>query len=87
MFALQFVLQLFVETEGLLPAFEFVAGLLYFVLLRSEIKKQIRLRHDGSLRREMAASQGAVRGGVRFCHARERHIGWAKGNVSAYHAL
>jgi hypothetical protein len=62
----------------LLPAFEFVAGLLYFFLVRPEIKEQIGLRHDGSLRREAVASQGAVGRGMIFWYADGRHIGWAR---------
>jgi len=40
---LEFVLELFVEAEGLLPVFEFVAGLLNFFFVRPEIKEQIGL--------------------------------------------
>jgi hypothetical protein len=59
----------------LLPAFEFVAGLLDSFLIRPEIKEQIGLRHDGSLRRQVVASQGAARGKVRLGYWNGRHFG------------
>ena len=58
LFTFQFVLELFVEAEGLLPAFKFVAGLLDFFFVRPEIEQHISVRHDGSLRCEALGSQG-----------------------------
>ena len=86
LFALQFVLKLFVEAEGLLPAFEFVAGLLDFCFVRPEIKEQIGLRHVGSLRCGVVASQGEPIGKARPRYAEERHIGPAEGAVLAYYS-
>jgi hypothetical protein len=67
----------------LLPAFEFVAGLLNLFFIRPEIKEQIGLRHDGSLRRGVAASQGAAGGGVRLGYEGPRHIGRAESALFA----
>src|SRR5258707_10471943 len=48
--ALEFVLELFVEAEGLLPAFEFVAGLLHLFFFLPPKKKQKSVRHYQKLR-------------------------------------
>ena len=84
MFALEFVLEFFVEAKGLLPAFEFVAGLLNFFFVGPEIKEHIGVRHNGSLRCGTAGSQGAesVRG--RLGLENGGHIAWATSAVLAY---
>ena len=47
--AIEFHLELFIEAEGLLPAFEFVAGLLCFFFVR-ELENHIGVGHIRSLR-------------------------------------
>ncbi len=49
--AIEFVLQLFVEAEGLLPALQFVARQLGFLFLCAEVKEHVGVGHKMSLRR------------------------------------
>lgn len=55
--AFDFVEKLFVQAESLLPTFQSVAGLLSFLLVGAEIKEQVSMGHEMSLRREVRPSQ------------------------------
>jgi len=67
----------------LLPAFEFVTGLLNFFFVRPEIKEQIGVRHDESLRCEAAGSQGAAAGEEAWSCQRKTYW-WAESAVLPY---
>jgi hypothetical protein len=62
-----------------------VAGLLNFLFIRPEIKQQIGLRHDESLRCRVAGSQGGA-GVNELRRINVSYIGWAGSAVLAYHA-
>jgi len=47
--AFEFVEQLFVETKGLLPSFQFVAGKLRFFLVLAEVELHVNVGHGFSL--------------------------------------
>lgn len=48
--AFELVLQLFIESKGLLPAFEFVAGKLGFLFVGAKIEEEVCVSHKISLR-------------------------------------